>query len=116
MSQDEGLPKLYGVSLLDDPSQFNLQFPYTTTQLGQMLGYQGWHGASNLIAKIYREKGIDLKATDNKYQVTIKLGKSEMNKYSQETVKLLTKVKNGEEYSLENYLQNNNKQSGLPQV
>lgn len=106
IGQEEGLPKLYGVSLLDDPSQFNLQFPYTITQLGKILGYQGWHGAANLISQIYREKGFNLKGTDNKYHVTIKLGKSEMNKYSQEAVKLLTKVKNGEEYSVENQLQN----------
>lgn len=101
ISEDEGLPKLYGVSLLDDPSQFNLQFPYTTTQLGHLLGYQGWHGAANLLSQIYREKGIDLKSTDNKYHVTIKLGKSEMNKYSQEAVKLLSKVKNKEDYSVD---------------
>lgn len=102
IDDEEALPKLYGVSLLDDPSQFNLQFPYTLTQLGVILGYRGWHGASNLISQVYREKGIDLKATDNKYHVTIKLGKSEMNKYSQEAVKLLAQVKNGEEYTVDN--------------
>ena len=101
ISEDKELPRLYGVALLDDPSHINIQYPYTLTQVGELLGYPSWHGADKLINQIKLEKGINIKASDNKYHVTIKIGKSEMNKYSQEAVRLLLKVKNSNEYNVE---------------
>lgn len=101
LNEDEALPSLYGVALLDKPSHFNVQYPFTLTQVGEQLGYPRWHGADKLINQIKLEKGINIKATDNKYHVTIKTNKSEMNKYSHEVVRLLAKVRDGEEYHLE---------------
>lgn len=101
VNEEEALPNLYGVALLDHPSQINIQFPYTLTQVAEQLGYTTWHNADKLIGRIKLEKGINIKASDNNYHVTIKIGKTEMNKYSQEVVKLLTKVRDNKEYKME---------------
>ncbi|WP_231571514.1 hypothetical protein [Gordoniibacillus kamchatkensis] len=86
---------------MDKPSQINIQYPFTLTQVGEQLGYPRWHGADKLINQIKLEKGINIKASDNKYHVTIKTNKSEMNKYSHEAVKLLAKVKDGHDYHVD---------------
>lgn len=101
VSDDQSLPKLYGVAMLDDPSQLNLQYPYNLTQIGQHLGYSNWHSANRLIESIQRSKGINIKETDNKYHILIKTGKTEMHKYSKHTLELLDAVDKGEEYKLE---------------
>lgn len=101
VTDDQELPKLYGVSLLDEPSHINIHFPYNLTEVGKQLGFSGWHGAGNLMSKIIRDTGIDIKATDNKYHITIKTGKSELNMYSREAVDLLKKVKDGMVYEVD---------------
>ncbi|HDR4733309.1 TPA: SIR2 family protein [Bacillus cereus] len=102
LENDEDLPKLYGVSILDNAGDINFQFPFTLTQVGESLGYNGWHGADDLILKIKREKGINIKASDNKYHVTIQVGKkTRLNKYSKEALDLLKKVQSGMEYSVD---------------
>ncbi|MFB0832758.1 SIR2 family protein [Brevibacillus laterosporus] len=101
VNEDEALPNLYGVALLDNPSQINVQFPFTLTQVAEQLGYTTWHNADKLISRIRLEKGINIKASDNNYHVTIKIGKTEMNKYSQEAVKLLSEVRDHKEYRVD---------------
>lgn len=100
-NEDQELPNLYGVALLDNPSHINIQFPFTLTQVAEQLGYTTWHNADKLLARIKLEKGINIKASDNRYHVTIKIGKSEMNKYSHEAVKLLSEVRDNKEYSVD---------------
>lgn len=52
--------------------------------------------------KIKREKGINIKASDNKYHVTIQVGKkTRLNKYSKEALDLLKKGQSGMEYSVD---------------
>lgn len=101
VSDDQSLPNLYGVAMLDDPSQLNLQYPFNLTQIGQQLGYTNWHSANRLIESIHKNTGINIKETDNRYHILIKTGKTEMHKYSKNTVELLRKVDNGEQYSVE---------------
>lgn len=101
VSDDQSLPNLYWVAMLDDPSQLNLQYPFNLTQIGQQLGYTNWHSANRLIESIHKNTGINIKETDNRYHILIKTGKTEMHKYSKNTVELLRKVDNGEQYSVE---------------
>lgn len=101
VSDEQSLPRLYGVAMLDDPSQLNLQYPYNLTQIAQQLGYSNWHSANRLIEKLHRNNGINIKGTDNKYHILIKTGKMEMHKYSRHAVELLKKVDKGEEYTIE---------------
>lgn len=102
VQDDESLPNLYGVSVLNNPSEVNIQFPFTLTDIGKALGFNGWHGADSLILQIQQEKGINIKHTDNNYHVAIPTGSSKIHKYSKQTIELLQLVKDGEEYSIEN--------------
>lgn len=101
VSDEQALPKLYGVAMLDDPSQLNLQYPFNLTQIGEQLGFSNWYGANKLIAEIYRTKGVNIKETDNKYHVLIKMGKTEMHKYSKHALEILKEVNEGKEYTLD---------------
>lgn len=101
VQDDESLPNLYGVSVLNNPSEVNIQFPFTLTDIGKALGFNGWHGADSLILQIQQEKGINIKHTDNNYHVAIPTGSSKIHKYSKQTIELLQLVKDGEEYSIE---------------
>ncbi|WP_233193485.1 SIR2 family protein [Sporosarcina sp. P3] len=100
VKDDESLPNLYGVSFLNNPSEINIQFPLTLTEIGKALGFNGWHGADNLIFQIQKEKGINIKKSDNNYHVAIPTGSSKIHKYSQHTIDLLQSVKNRETYTL----------------
>lgn len=102
LDEDEALPNLYGVTLIDSPSQVNLQFPYSLTEVGQKLGYAGWHDANALLQVVKEDKGINIKASDNKYHLTIRTGnKSHTQKYSEETLTLLEKVRDGVAYTVD---------------
>ena len=101
---------LFGLTTVDDPSAYNAKYPYTLTTVGEKLGFfdqknQGsWWKADELIKQVKEEKGIDIKASDNRYHVKIKIGKkrkSVVNKYSDEAVSLLRKVKDKVNYSLD---------------
>jgi hypothetical protein len=98
---DSKLPTLFGLGTLDNGQHINANFCYTITELAQQLGYDHWIHANTLIKTIEKAKGINIKATDNKYHVTIKTGpKSKADKYSQEAFLLLEKVKNELPYEL----------------
>lgn len=102
LDDDKALPNLYGITMVSESSDININFPYTLTELGKQLGFKGWHGADDLICEIRRRKGIDIKATDNKYHVYIKVGKSYGNrKYSHAALKLLADVRDNKEYKVE---------------
>lgn len=97
----KGLPTLLGISTLDNPGAMNANFPYTLTELAQKLGFRTWHGANDLLDRIKRDKGINLKSSDNMYQITNKQGKISFHKYSDRALSLLTLVRDGKSYVLE---------------
>ena len=95
---DTELPHLLG---LVEANNANLAHPYVLTQVGQQLGFPGWHGARRLIEKIQSEKGINILETDNRYHCAVKGGdKTTFHKYSKETVTLLKAVMTGENYEI----------------
>ena len=98
VGSDKELPRLLGLVEADNA---NLTHPYVITQIGQQLGFPGWHGARKLIERIKKDKGINITETDNCYHCAVKAGqKSVIHKYSKEMISLLKKVQAGESYTL----------------
>jgi len=96
-----GLGKIYGFTTIGDATLVNAQFPFSLTQVAEKLGFSSWHSANQLLDKVKRETGTDIKATDNKYHISIKAGEVMITqKYSQETVDLLQNVKNNKKYEI----------------
>ncbi len=91
--------KLFGISTLTDPSAISAKYPYTLTSLAKKLGYsKGWSGAQKLIEQVQMDKGVNLKASDNKYHFALKYGTQPIHKYSDEMVALLKSVQSGTAY------------------
>jgi hypothetical protein len=102
VSSEQELAKLYGITTLDDPSAVNAMYPFSLTHVGQDLGYSSWHQANQLIDQIKSQKGVNIKAADNRYHIAILAGNTmQAHKYSQAAVDLLKKVRDGENYELE---------------
>lgn len=104
VSSGESFAKLFGVTSIADPSQVNLNYRYTLTQVANELGYSYWSKAHDLIQVLKDQTGFDMKASDNKYHITMRVGKAEKsvtNKYSEAAVDLLRSVLNGEKYELD---------------
>jgi hypothetical protein len=102
VSSDEEFAKLYGITTLDDPSSINATYPFSLTGVAAELGYSYWHNANVLINKVESEKGFNIKKSDNKYHIAIRVGdKMQTHKYSHSCIDLLRKVKEGESYELD---------------
>lgn len=100
----ENFAKLFGVTTLSDPSQVNLNYKYTLTQVANELGYDYWNRANDLITRVKADTGFDLKASDNVYHIKMRTGMAEgsvTNKYSEACVDLLRAVKDGKKYTLQ---------------
>jgi hypothetical protein len=94
--------KLFGITNLNNPSAINISHPYSLTTVAEKLGYNKWYYASQLIDKVKTLKGIDLKASDNKYHVAIKSGKVGKNrKYSDAMIDLLELVRDEKDFDLD---------------
>lgn len=98
-----GFATLMGITALGDPSKVNVTYPYTLTQVAEQLGFTHWGKANELIDVLKEQKCFSMKASDNAYHITMRIGKgksSVTNKYSQAAVDLLAKVLEGEDYVL----------------
>ena len=107
VNKDEGFVTLFGLTNIDNPSAYNAKYPYTLTGVSEKLGLvneereASWKKSFDLLQIIKEEKGIDIKASDNRYHLKVKTGKvSSTHKYSDEAISLLRKVKNKESYTL----------------
>lgn len=103
ISRDESkLLTLFGMGTLDDGQHINANFCYTISELAEQLNYKHWNDVRKLMKKIEEDTGINIRNTNNKYHVTIKTGsKSKAEKYSKETLHLLTKVRDQVLYDLD---------------
>ena len=72
------------------------------TEVSKKLGenWKSWARAQKAIEKIKREKGVDIKASDNRYHCRIYYGKNKLGKYSEDAVDLLKKAIKGQEYEV----------------
>lgn len=104
VSSGESFAKLFGVTSIADPSQVNLNYRYTLTQVAEELGFTYWSKAHDLIQTLKEQTGFDMKASDNKYHISMRVGKAEKsvtNKYSEAAVDILRAVLNGDLYELD---------------
>lgn len=102
VSEEGELAKLYGITTLDNPSAINAMYPFSLTLVGEELGFDSWHYANQLIARIEKDKGVNIKASDNKYHIAIMAGKiMQTHKYSQAAIDLLSSVLEGDDYQVE---------------
>lgn len=93
--------KLFGVSILTNPSATNANWSYLLSAVAEQLGYNYWFGAKKLLQRIEAEKGVNIQETDNRYHIRVKTGKNSFTgKYSQALVDLLRRVKDGEDYEV----------------
>ena len=90
--------KLFGILTTSDASVISTKFLYTVTNLAGLLGNnKGWSGAQ-LINKMKRDTGIDIKVSDNRCHCTLKYGGPKVNKYSDEAVAMLQLVRDSKGY------------------
>ncbi len=102
VSENGGLAKLYGITTLDNPSSVNAMYPFSLTLVGKELGFNSWHQANQLIAQVEKDKGINIKESDNTYHIAIKAGQVlQTHKYSQAAIDLLLLVLNGNDYQVQ---------------
>lgn len=101
LSSPEDALKLLGIASLDKPGAINANYPYTLTEVATKLGYRRWHSAQDLIDRIRKETGKDIKASDNAYHSRLPMGKAVYRKYSDKAIGLLLLAKKGEKYELE---------------
>nr|WP_054549552.1 SIR2 family protein [Lysinibacillus sphaericus] len=90
---------LFTFADIQDPNQLATQFTLTATELCRRV-YDGqksyWSYAYDLINVIYRQTGVDLRASNNNYHVDM----NGVSRYSIQMVDLLKKVKNVEPYTI----------------
>ncbi len=97
----EQFARLFGVTTISDPSALSAQYPYTLTDAAKKLGGKTWHHADKLIARVKEEKGIDIRAGDNRFHRAEKYGaKNIIRKYSEAAISLLGKVERGDPYEV----------------
>lgn len=101
LEHGDGVATLLGIAAIGDPTKINLHFPFTLTMVAELLGYQGWNAANQLIDLVKEQTGFDLKSSDNTYHITMRTGKSSStHKYSQACVDLLKAALEGKPYTL----------------
>lgn len=100
VKDNETFAKLFGIASINDYSLVSVQFPYSATELGKLLGGKSWHIANKLIEKIKEDKGIDIKSSDNKYHRLEKVNKTPFHKYSKELLDVLVKVRDEIDYEI----------------
>ncbi|WP_186130194.1 SIR2 family protein [Burkholderia gladioli] len=103
VNSGEGFAKLFGVTSLADPSKVNLSYKYLLSGVAAALGMKnGWYGAHQLIVVLKDTENFDMKASDNKYHVSIPSSKTGViHRYSEAAVDLLQKVQRGEPYTID---------------
>lgn len=97
---DATLPKMLGLTLADSD---NKTHPFTLSQVADELHLPGWQHVQPLIKQIMDVKGINLRASDNRYHERIKTGKSAssaVRKWSHEAVDLFKAVADGKDYTV----------------
>lgn len=100
-SDDESLPKLFGLTSLNDGQALNANYPYTLTQVAKKLKLKSWHKVDKILDEIWDSHQISIRATDNIYHVAIKTGsKSVSHKYSDNFIALMHDHISGVDYQI----------------
>ena len=94
------MAQVLGIQTVANSSMINADFPFTISEVANKLGWKHWSAVPQVVERIMLEKKVSIKASDNRFHVAIKIGKSIMHKYSKLLVDLLPKVKKGDPYDL----------------
>lgn len=100
VEDSDSFAKLFGIANISDYSAASAQYPLSATQLTANLGGTGSYLAVSLLKKIKEEKGVDIKANDNRYHRSEKVNTSTFHKYSPDMLAILVKVQAGDDYQL----------------
>jgi hypothetical protein len=102
LNSGDEFAKMFGITTIDDPSKLNLSHPYLMSAVTESLSLSHFYYVNLLFDKIFQDKDIKIKDSDNRYHVSLKTGKTQItHKYSQECIDLLIKVKDECEYEIE---------------
>lgn len=98
----EEVAKLFGISTLGTPSSLSVRYPYRASDAAEELGYDHWYHLNSLIEEVENEKGVDIKASDNRYHQNVG-GRDRRSepRYSAAAIELLEKVRDNQEYEIE---------------
>jgi hypothetical protein len=103
LAEGGSIATLLGITSLDHPSKVNISYPFSITDVAKELGHGYWYPVNVLMERIKDEMGVDIKASDNTYHITMMAGKkTPIHKYSHAAVALLGKIQKGETYELAN--------------
>lgn len=97
----EAFATLFGIANINDYSAAGAYHPLSLTEVGKALGFKGWNSANRLIEDIAKKTGVNIKKSDNRYHRAEKVNKTLFHKYSPDTIELLRKEKDGEDYELD---------------
>jgi SIR2-like domain len=98
--------KLFGITTVSRASSNAADYPYTLSEVAEKVAGRTayWYKAQVYLDVIKRDKGVDIKASDNKYHCATKVGRkktSVAHKYSDHFLDLIEKIDKGEDYKLE---------------
>ncbi|WP_149537327.1 SIR2 family protein [Siccirubricoccus phaeus] len=100
VADSNSFAKLFGIAYIDDWSAASAHHIYSPTQLGKLLGGNGWHFANELLERMKNETGVDVKISDNRYHRTEMVNTTKFHKYSKDALNLLVKVRDGSPYEV----------------
>ncbi|OXH88280.1 SIR2 family protein [Burkholderia multivorans] len=103
VNSGEEFARLFGVTSLSDPSKVNLNYKYLLSGVASALNLaKGWNDAQKLLNILKETDKFDMKASDNKYHISIPSSKTGViHRYSEAAVDLLHKVQIGEPYTID---------------
>ena len=106
IQSEENFAKLFGITTINPGSATNAGFPHLLTDLAVRLTgneKERWSAAQPWVERVSKELGVDIKTSDNRYHSKVRTGaKSYAHKYSDELLGVITRMKRGEAYTLEN--------------
>lgn len=98
--------KLFGITTISRASSNSADYPYILSEVAERFWGKGtyWPKAQIYLDRIKREKGVDIKASDNRYHCATKTGRkktSVVHRYSDDLLDLIDRMMKGEEYELD---------------
>lgn len=100
VESEESFAKLFGIASLQPATELAARYPHNLTQVGRLIGGNGWHLADRLLKRVREEKGVDVKSSDNRYHWEFATGNSRFKKYSDDCVEMLRRVNANEDYEV----------------
>jgi hypothetical protein len=90
-----------GLTPIVSITQSEIHFRHNISAVAEALGFSHWYSVNKLIEKIEKEKGVNIKKSDNLYHQASKYGANIFHKYSDDFIELLKKVSRDEYYELQ---------------